>query len=171
MTSLQQSLLLDMQEHATLYSYDSRILLLSDCSSTFFSSFSYSNLTVKKYWDRIHSYIIYLTRYAASLRSSISLLMSICLIHEFHRTAWCFVNLLQCTITCFAVFLIWSHEQTDDEKSETQILFRKTTSSLWSIWICVIMKLSIFYNCAWSLTILWLRDLTSSKFQSEDLSV
>ena len=130
MMSLWWSLFLNMWEHAILYFYSSRISSLSNCSSTFFSSFSYSNLTVKKYWDRIHSCIIYLTKHAASFRSSISFLISICLIHKFCRAALCFMNLLQCTMTCFTVFLIWLHEQTDDEKFKTWVLFRKTASSL-----------------------------------------
>ena len=97
--------------------------------------------------------------------------MSICSVHEFHRAAQCSVNLLQCTMTCFAVFLAWSHRQTDDEKSRTQTLFRKTASSLQSVQICMIMKLFVFCSCAWSLTVLWLKDLISSKFQFRNLSV
>ena len=81
------------------------------------------------------------------------------------------MNLLQYIITCFVIFLIWSHEQTDDEKFKTQILFKKTVSSLQSIWICMIMKLSIFCSCAWSLTVLQLRNLISSRFQFKNLSV
>ena len=137
----------------------------------FFSSFSYSNSAVKKYWNRIHNCIIYLIKHAAFLESLISFLMSTYLICEFCKTAQLFVNLLQCTMTCFIVFLIRLHRQTDDEKLRTQILFRKTASSLQLIWICMIMKLSIFCSCAWSLTVLWLKNLTSSKFQFENLSV
>ena len=169
--SLWWSLFLNMQEYITLHFYSSRISSLSDCSSTFFSSFSYSNLTVKKYWDSICSCMTHLTRCATFSKSSISFLMSICPVHGFCKAAWCFMNLLQCTMTCFTVFLIWSHEQTDDEKLRTQILFRKTTSSLQSVWICMIMKLSVFCSCAWSLIVLQLKDLTSSKFQFESLLV
>ena len=171
MMFLQQSLLLDVWEHTTLYSYSSRISSLSDYSFIFSSSFSYNNLTVKKYWDRICSCIIYLTRHAVLSESSISFLMSICLIHRFCRTAWCSVNLLQCTMTCFTVSLIWLHRQTDDEKFKTWILFRKTASSLQSVQICMIMKLFIFCSCAWSLTVLWLKDSASSRFQFKNLSV
>ena len=112
-----------------------------------------------------------MTRHAASLESLISLLMSICSVHEFHRTAQCSVNLLQCTIICFTVFLTWSHRQTDDEKLKTWVLFRKTASSLQLIWIYMIMKFFVFCSCAWSLTVLWLRNLTLSKFQFRNLLI
>ena len=130
MMSLWWSLLLDMQEHTILYFYDSRVSFLSNCSSIFSSSFSYSNSAVKKYWSSIHSCITHLTRHAALFRSSISLLISICSVCRFYRAAQHFMNLLQCIMTCFIIFLIWSHKQTDDEKLKTQILFRKTTNSL-----------------------------------------
>ena len=133
MMSLWQSLLLNVQKHATLHSYSSKVSFFLDCSSTFFSSFSYSNLIIKKYWDGICSCITYLTRHAAFSESSISFLMSICPVHRFCKAAQHFMNLLQCTMTCFAVSLIWSHEHTDDEKSKMQVLFRKTASSLQSV--------------------------------------
>ena len=153
-----------MWKHVILYFYDLRILFFSDYSFIFSFSFSYNNLVVKKYWNRICSCITYLIRYAALFKSSISFLMSICLIYEFHKAAQCFMNLLQCTMTCFVIFLIWSHKQINDEKSEIQILFKKTASSLQLMQICIIMKFFIFCNCVWSLTILQLKNLTSSKF-------
>ena len=171
LTFLWQSLLLNMWEHITLYSYNSRISLLSDCLSTFFSSFLYSNSAVKKYWDRIHSCIIHLTRHVTLSESSISFLMFIYLICKFHKAAQHFVNLLQCIMTCFVIFLIWSHRQTDDEKLRIWVLFRKIASLLWLIWICMIMKFSVFCSCIWSLTVLQLRSSTLSKFQLESLLI
>jgi hypothetical protein len=74
-------------------------------------------------------------------------------------------------MTCFAVSLIWSHRQINERKFKTQVLFRKTASLLQSVQICVIIELSVFCSCTWSLIALWLRDSTFSKFYSENLSV
>ena len=113
----------------------------------------------------------HLTKYVILSEFLISFLTSIWLIHESCKTAQHFMNLLQCIITCFAVFLTCLHEQIEEEKFCICLLFRKVTSLLWSVWICVIMKLSVFCNCAWSLTALWLKSLILSKFQLKNLSV
>ena len=138
----------------SMHLYSSKNSFSSDCSSFSVFSFSYINSAVKKYCDRIHSYMNHLTSLATFSESSISSLISSYLVCEFHRAILCSANLLQCVITCSAVSLTWSHKQTDDEKFRTQILFRKAASSLWLIWICVIIKLSVFCSCACSLTAL-----------------
>ncbi len=155
----------------SMHLYSSRSSFLSDCSSFSALFFSYSNSAVKEYYNRIHSYINHLTSLAASLRSLISSLISSYLVHEFHRIILCSANLLQCAITCSAVSLIWSHEQTDNEKPRTWVLFRKAASLLQLIWICMIIKLSVFCSCTCSLTAFWLRNLISRKFYLRDLSV
>ena len=133
--------------HESMHSYSSKNSFSSDYSSSFFSSFSYSNLAVKKYWDKIHSCINYLTRHAAFFKLLISFLMFICLIHKFCKAAQHFMNLLQCIVTYFTVFLIWLHEQIDDKKLRIWILFKKTTSLLQFIQIYMIIEFFIFCSC------------------------
>ncbi len=139
--------------HESTHLYSSKSLFLLDCSFTFSSSFSYSNSAIKEYYDRIWSCMNYLASYAVFSELLISSLMSSCLICEFCRTAQHFMNLLQCTMMCFAVSLIWSHGQTDDEKLRTWVLFRKTASSLQLMWICVINFKILKWTFIWTLTV------------------
>ncbi len=102
----------------SMHLYSSRSSFLSDCSSFFTLSSSYSNSAVKEYYDRIHSCMNHLTSLAIFFELSISSLISSYLVHRFCRAALCSANLLQCVMTCSAVSLIWLHGQTDDEKPE-----------------------------------------------------
>ena len=157
-----------------MHLYSSKSSFLSNYSSTSFSSFfsfSYSNSAVKEYCDRIHSCMNYLASHAIFSESFTSFLIFSCSIHEFHRAAQHLMNLLQCVMTCFIVFLIWLHEQTNDEKLRTWVLFKKTASLLQFMQICMIIELSVFCSCVWSLTTLWLKDLTFSKFYFRNLLV
>ena len=147
-----------------MHLYSLKSLLSFSCSSFFVFSFSYSNSAVKEYCNRICSCMNHLISLAAFSESTIRLLMSSYSVCEFHRAALCSANLLQCAMMCSAVSLIWSQEQTDDRKSGTQVLFRKAASSMWLIWICVIIELSVFCSCAWSLTALRLGGPTPRKF-------
>ncbi len=153
-----------------MHFYSSKNSFLSDyLISVFF--FSYNNSVIKKYYDRIYNCINHLVSHAVFFELFISSLISSYLIYRFYKIAWHFMNLSQCIIMCFTVFLIWSHEQTDDKKLRTWALFRKIMNSLWFIWICMIIKLSIFCSCAWNLIILWLKNLIFSKFHFKNLLI
>ena len=148
----------------------SRNSFSSDCSSSFFS-FLYSNSAASEYCSRIHSCMNHLTSHAALSESSISFLMSNCPVYGFHRAAQHLTNLLQCAMTCSAVFLTWSHEQISDRKPDMWILFRKAASSMQFVQIYVIIEFSVFCSCTWNLTALCLKNSTSRKFHFKDLSV
>ena len=65
--------------------------------------------------------------------------------------------LLQCIMTCFIIFLISLHRQTDDEKLRTWVLFRKTTSllqSMQTISFCTDKK----RNCLSKISLHYLQD-------------
>ena len=154
-----------------MHFYSFRNSFLSDCSFFFTLSFSYNSSAVKKYCNKIHNCMNHLTNLATFLKLLISFFMSNYSVYRFHKIAQYSANLLQCTITCSAVFLIWSHEQIEDKKSETWILFKKAVSLMQLMWICVIIELSVFCSCVWSLTVLWLRNSTSRKCHFRSLLI
>ncbi len=156
--------------HESMHLYSLRSSSLSDWLFSFLI-FLYSNSAASKYYDRIYSCMNHLTSHTAFSELSISFLISSYSVYEFCRAVWHSVNLLQCAITCSAVSLAWLHKQTNDKKLRMQILFRKAASSMWFVQIYVIIKFSVFYSCACSLTALQLKNLISRKFHLKNLSV
>ena len=105
-----------------------------------------SSFSVSDYCRRICSWMNHLTSsimLSDLLISRLTFNSSVCRFNSFFSAL---SNLTQYWMTCVTVSLIWSHEQTDEEKSDIWTLFQKRASSMCCMQICVIIKLSVFWS-------------------------